>query len=108
VPSSQPPDTIIAQLLWLVLAAFGGIARYADESMRHESAITLIHLLGHGLVSAFSGYMFAIVALLIYPDWASVMAGIGGYLGTQGLSWVTKLVQNKLGVPQTEDTGSLK
>jgi len=77
----------------------GGIARYLDKYLNSGSTPQFGMIIGHAVVSGFSGYMVAQVALKVQPDWALVAAGIGGYLGIQGLDWLSEVVKKRIGGP---------
>jgi len=77
----------------------GGIARYLDTYLRTATTPKFGMLVANALVSGFSGYMVAQVALRVEPDWALVAAGIGGYLGTQGLDWLSEVLKRRIGGP---------
>jgi hypothetical protein len=85
----------LAEILWVMLAAFGGVARGLDSYMRTGTFPGLGIFIAGIVVSGFSGYMTASVVILITPDWALVGAGIGGYVGTQALDFVLALFRKK-------------
>ena len=86
-----------AQLMWVLLAMIGGIARYLDKYIRTGQVPKLGMLAAHTVVSGFSGYMVAQTIIKFQPDWALVAAGVGGYLGTQGLDWLASIFAEKFG-----------
>lgn len=89
-------------MMWVILAVFGGVARYLDAYIRGTATISFGLLVAHSFVSGFSGYMVAQTVLLFTDPksgWAFVAAGIGGYLGTQGLDWVAAILKTKFGPP---------
>lgn len=86
-----------ADLAWVLIAMVGGIARYLDQYVRTGVSPRLGLLLAHTVVSGFSGYMVAQTIIRLSPEWALVAAGIGGYLGTQGLDWISTLFTEKFG-----------
>jgi len=84
------------ELAWVILAVMGGIARYLDSYLKSGDAPKFGMLLAHAMISGFSGYMVAQVMLKFQPDWVLIAAGIGGYLGTQGLDIITELLKKRL------------
>jgi hypothetical protein len=100
---NQPPDIMAgilklgAELLWIVLAVIGGIARYLDSYLKGGHPPKLGLLIAHAAVAGFSGFMVAQTVLHFSPDWALVAAGVGGYMGTQGLDWITSLMRVRFG-----------
>lgn len=97
MPLHTPPDpTPIADLArhaaWLGLAIVGGVARYLDEAFRGGKGFKPMHLLMTAVVSGFCGYMTAQMALKVNASWAMIAAGIGGYLGTQAIDELRKIL----------------
>lgn len=92
----SPFHHLIGDIAWVLLAMAGGIARYLDGYIRSGTSPKWGLAITHALVSGFSGYMVAQVALKVQPDWALIAAGVGGYLGTQGLDFVSRVLQKRL------------
>lgn len=86
-----------AETMWVILAMIGGIARYLDKYIRTGSPPQFGLLAAHTVVSGFSGYMTAHTVGHFQPEWTLIAAGIGGYLGTQGLDWIASIFQEKFG-----------
>lgn len=85
-----------AEFLWVIIAMFGGIARYLDSYIRTGQSPRWGILFAHALVSGFSGYMVAQTVIQFSTQWALVAAGVGGYLGTQGLDWIASVLRDKV------------
>lgn len=86
----------VLQLMWVGIAAVGGVVRYLDVYLRTGVAPAIGPALGHAFVSGFAGYMTALTVLRFDPEWALIAAGAGGYLGTQALDWVAGVVKAKV------------
>ena len=87
----------MAEVVWVLFAMAGGVARYLTAYLKTGVAPKWGLLAAHALVSGFSGYVVAQVILRIEPDWAYAAAGIGGYLGTQGLDWAASVLRTRFG-----------
>lgn len=85
-----------AEFIWVLVAMLGGVARYLDTYIRTGAAPRLGLLLAHALISGFSGYMVAQTVIQFSTQWALVAAGVGGYLGTQGLDWMATVLRDRV------------
>lgn len=77
----------------------GGIAHSLDSYLKTGQSPGLGIILANAFVSGFSGYMVAQVALKLYPDWAFVVAGVGGYLGTKAIDWLSEAARKRFDPP---------
>lgn len=91
------------ELAWVLLAIMGGIARYLDSYLKSGDSPKFALIIAHAAISGFSGYMVAQIMLKVQPDWALIAAGIGGYLGTQGLDLVAEQVKKRLDLDNNSD-----
>lgn len=99
LPSDPPPPNILSGLLeflWVGFAMVGGIAHHLDAYLRGGDFPSFRMFIANAVVSGFSGYMMALVALRVAPDWAYISAGIGGYLGTQGIDFVASVMRGRI------------
>lgn len=85
------------QVLWVAIAAVGGVVRYLDVYLKTSTPPAVGPAFAHAFVSGFSGYMTALTVMHFDHNWALVAAGAGGYLGTQGLDWVTVVLRDRFG-----------
>jgi len=83
--------------VWAIIAILGGVARYLDGFLKGQQTPTWSRIIAHAFVSGFSGYMAAQMALLIKPEWAFIIAGMAGYLGTQALDIVADIIKRRVG-----------
>jgi hypothetical protein len=98
-PETTPPPNLffgLLEVLWVGFAMVGGIAHHLDAYLRGGDFPSFKRLIANAVVSGFSGYMMALVALRVAPDWAYISAGIGGYLGTQGIDWVASILRGRI------------
>lgn len=84
-------------LTWAVIAVLGGVARYLDSFLKGQTVPSWSRMTAHSVVSAFSGYMAAHAMWLIKPEWAFIVAGVAGYLGTQALDIMADLIRKRFG-----------
>lgn len=80
----------VGKMAYALLAGVGGIAKHLSEYLR-GSTFRIRQLIANTVTSGFSGYIFAEIAFNINERWAYVAAGVGGYMGAQGLDYVFDL-----------------
>lgn len=85
------------QILWVGIATVGGVVRYVDVYLKTSVPPRLGPAMGNAFVSGFSGFMVALTVTRFDPSWALIAAGAGGYLGTQGLDWISTVIQQRFG-----------
>lgn len=90
------------ELLWVIIAIFGGVARYLDRYLRNEEQFSYKRIIANFFVTGFTGWMAAIITLSFYPNWAVVAAGIGGYAGTQIMDEIIKIIKLRLNMNEQE------
>lgn len=88
----NPMLALVQHAAWLAIAVVGGVARYLDEAFRGGKGFKPMHLAMAAVVSGFCGYMTAQLALKVNPNWVMIAAGVGGYLGTQAIDEVRKIL----------------
>lgn len=99
--------TFPAELLWIVLAVFGGLARYLDTYLTEDrKEISISKIFATIFVCGFTGFLCAQIFMLIYPSWALVSAGIGGYLGTEAIKSLIPLWKSKLPLNNNNNNNS--
>ncbi len=81
-------DVMIA--LWGLL---GGLFRSLSIAVSTGTPPAIVHVVANVLISGFCGYLAAKVAGTLDPDWITVAAGAGGYLGTQTIDLLISAAQ---------------
>jgi len=84
------------EILILLLALFGGIARYLDTYLKGIETFSISRMVATIVVCSFSGYMCSMFVNFFYPTWIYVSAGIGGYAGVEALNFIINFWKNKL------------
>jgi hypothetical protein len=79
----DPGHKIPPQLLWLIIAMIGGVAKLLHQYIQNDAPIAIAKLLAQAVVSGFCGYLVAEVVQQISPRWAFVAAGTAGFVGAQ-------------------------
>lgn len=83
-----------------VLAFFGAIVHASSAHRKGESKnfldfITLV------VMSSFSGVMFALIGMELFGMYSYLtmaMAGVGGFVGVEGMTLIVQYLANKVGV----------
>lgn len=87
----------LGELFWVFLAVLGGLTRSLDGYVKSGVFPRLGILAAHIGISGFAGFMMAQLLLKIAPGWEHIGAGVGGYLGTQGIDWIAQAIRARLG-----------
>ncbi len=79
------------------LAVFGGVV-HALSAYRRGETRGLIDIIVLATISSFTGVIFAFLALYLYPNGylTYAIAGMGGFVGVEGMSWITEFIKKKL------------
>lgn len=92
--------TFNEEFIWVILALFGGLARYLDTYLKGSEIFSISRMIATIIVCGFSGFMVAELMLLLYPNWALWSAGIGGYAGVEALNALFSFWKSKINVIQ--------
>lgn len=83
-------------LVWIFVATLGGTAKAINTILlSKEHKFQLVLIVSRAFVGAFSGYMFALAVGQVKPEWSTLAAGIGGWLGADGLSFLIGAIKDK-------------
>ena len=80
-----------------LIAILGGII-HALSAYRKGETRGLIDIVILAIISSFTGVIFAFLALYLYPQGylTYAIAGVGGFIGVEGMAWITEFVKKKL------------
>ncbi len=80
-----------------ILAVFGGIV-HALSAYRRGETRGILDIVILSIISSFTGIIFAFIALSFQPEgyFTYAAAGVGGFLGIEGMAWVTEIIKKKL------------
>lgn len=86
------------EVVWTIIAVAGGVAKHLSGAVARKEPWRPLILIAKAFISAFSGYMFAKTCTLLVSsqDWSTVAAGVGGYLGTEGVEYIVTIFRAKL------------
>lgn len=93
-----PPEAV-----YVVLAVAGGIARYLNSFVR-GTPFRISILLASIFISAFSGYIFALVGTSMVMPFTliSMMSGVGGFFSDQAMKWALEYAGVKINIKNDE------
>lgn len=97
---------LVRILLWSLLAGTGGVVRFVSKSVQSDDpynfnrvavAAFLMRLFANACISGFSGLMGALLVSTLTTDatWTYIGAGAMGYLGVEGLDYLSRFVRDK-------------
>lgn len=84
-------------VIFIIVAIFGGIAKYLDTFLHGQEKVTAARVFSYVIVCAFTGWMSGEIMLIMYPNWALIASGVGGYAGTQMMDLFVELMKIKFG-----------
>lgn len=86
-----------AQLIYIILASVGGMARYLNE-YKDKGKFSLALFCASAFMAGFSGLMFALVgdSLSLPNPMPHIMAGVGGFFGDQTMKLVLEYVSRNV------------
>ena len=79
------------------IAVFGGVV-HALSAYRQGETRGPLDILVLAVISSFTGVIFAFLALYLYPQGylTYAISGVGGFVGVEGMSWITDFIKKKL------------
>ncbi len=97
---------IPVELGYVLVALAGGIARYLN-GYTSGAPFKLGIFIASTVVSAFSGYMFALlgISMGMGAHYIFMMAGMGGFFGDQALRYLIEIVVKRLNLPSGPSKG---
>lgn len=99
-------DTLLSVLLWSLMAGLGGVVRFVARTLQNSGQLEFtrqailiyaLKLFGNAVISGFCGLMGALAVSTLTADttWHLVAAGVFGYLGIEGLEFLSQTVKRK-------------
>lgn len=90
-------------VIFIIVAIFGGIAKYLDTFLHGNEKVTFARAISYVIVCAFTGWIAGEITLLMYPNWALIASGVGGYAGTQVMDLAVEILRIKLGAKNIDE-----
>ena len=88
---------LATKILATTIGVFGGVARFLSDVLDKKRDFSWGRLVMMMVSSGFFGYMGGELAFVMFgnPDHSSVIAGIMGFLGPQGMDYVISRIFKK-------------
>jgi len=89
------------QFGWALLGIVGGIARvfgtWLNQDPKPNNGIFFMSVIFNVFISGFTGYLGATLGDLVTQNeqWHIIFAGVFGYMGVNGLEYLSNLVKEK-------------
>ena len=84
-------------VIFVIVAVFGGIAKYLSTYLNGQEKVTVARAISYIVMCAFIGWISGEIMLLLYPNWALIASGVGGYAGTQMMDFFVEIMKIKFG-----------
>ena len=89
--------TLIGAIVAILVAGFGGAAKTLNSFLQGEP-LQIARLLAQAAVSMFTGYMFYALSFNFgYDHLGTVIAGLGGWWGAEGVDFLIRRVKKEGG-----------
>ena len=91
-------NTHLTQILIHGIVAFFGAIVHALDAHRKGTSKTVLDFIVLTIMSSFSGVMFALLGLEWFGEGSYLtlaFAGTGGFVGVEGMTWVTNYIKSK-------------
>ena len=100
-------DGYVRELGLLSAALFGGVARAVNVVLNDRNkTVSFLRIVLRGFVGCFSGWLFAKFCHQWKPDWDIPAAGMGGWLGADGIDFAIDYLRRKF-APEEEPTTTI-
>lgn len=87
-------NSILTHLLQIIVAAFGGLAKYLHEYLQGHP-FSWPKALANVIVAAFAGYIAWRTTLLVWPPAATIATALGGYMGGKTMELLSEIAVSR-------------